>query len=631
MRNKEYISNEDTGFILGISAFYHDSSATILYNGKIIGAVQEERFTRIKGDNSFPLNSINYLLKEGNIDVKDLTAVVYYESPAVKYERLLTTSLLGDLNSLPYFLKINKTYLPDKLWIERLIKDTLKTKCPIFLLDHHLSHASSAYYPSQFKDSFVLTLDGVGEWSTTTIMEGRDKILTPLEEIKFPNSLGLLYSTFTTYAGFKVNTGEYKLMGLAPYGKPIYQDLILEKIISLNNDGSFALNPEYFDYLNKERMYSDSFISLFKERPRTPEEKLREFDANLASSIQEVLNLAVLNLLEKKRDLIKSDNLSLAGGVALNVVTVGEIERRKLFKEIYIQPSSGDAGGSLGSALYLHHNIKDFKVKVKKRKREIDVKEEGNKFDFMQGSYLGPHPYSSEEEIKNILQSYQITTNPKNEDEIISELVKEIIEGRVIALGRGRSEFGPRALGNRSVIASPKFPDMQRRLNLKTKFREGFRPFAPILLEEDLDLYFIKQSSNSPYMLKTFLLKDEYRKIEENENYINPFDRVNQIRSPWPAITHIDYSSRVQSINKEHNPFLYKLLKKYKQIQGDSILINTSFNVRGEPIVNEATDILECFLSTDIDTLLLGDRLIKKENLDLTLTKPKNRREFTND
>lgn len=590
--------NLSDNYILGISAHYHDSSATLLKNGVIFGAVQEERFTRKKGDSSFPIRSITYLLNEAKIEPHMLEAVVYYESPYLKFNRLLSTLLLGRLKSLPLFNKAMLTWLNEKLWVEKEIKRLLGKKIKVVLLDHHLSHASSAFYPSPFSEAGVLTIDGVGEWSTTTISHGVASKLEMLEEIQFPNSLGLLYSAFTHYCGFKINSGEYKLMGLAPFGDPTFVDTIKENLINLNSDGSYALNPKYFSFDKEERTYNQAFIDLFGVEARDPNTPVRAIDQDLAASIQQVLNEAVLNLAKRVKELTKSEYLTLAGGVALNVVSMGELERSKIFTDIWIQPASGDAGGSLGAALYYYYQ----------NKNNLRVVEGG---DSMQGAFLGPYP-GEDRELEELLKTYQLSYETLSQEELVIAVSHQLQIGNVVGVAKGRAEFGPRALGARSILADAREPAMQSNLNLKIKFREGFRPFAPLLLERFLPTYFTTQSIASPFMLKTYNFKDQYRLTPQTQS-LDLMERVKALRSPWPAITHLDYSARVQTVDSVRHPFLSAVMENFYLATDSPFLVNTSFNVRGEPIVNTGEEALECFLATNIDALVLNNYFITKK------------------
>ena len=599
-------------YILGISAYFHDSAAALLKNGEVIGAGHEERYTRIKGDPNIPLRTVSDLLEMEGIKYSDLSEVVYYESPQLKFERLLSTTLLGDSKSYKLFLKAMETWLPDKLWVERNIKKTFGKKVKITFSDHHLSHAASAYYPSPYESAAILTLDGVGEWSTTTISQGKGNEITMLKEITFPNSLGMLYSAFTLLCGFKINSGEYKLMGLAPFGEPIYKDLIKEKIIKLHKDGSYELNPIYFAYFQREATYTDALPELFNIKPRLHSEPIEQIHADIARSIQEVTNEVVLNAAMAAWAFTREDNLVLAGGVALNVVSNKYLEENGPFKNIWIQPAAGDAGGALGAALYRHYTGKERRVISK----------------FI--PFLGSKALNNLDDFILHLDSLDIKYTQEFEDSKLIELIVHALsENKIIGLCRGRAEFGPRALGHRSILASALDLSMQEKLNLKTKFREGFRPFAPILTKECADLLFKNKGKESPYMLKTYEIKDEY-KITSKSVATNVFEKVKEARSLFPAITHVDFTARLQTVSQEDESFTYSLLKEYGKISGHEILVNTSFNVRGEPIINTGLDALNCFLDTEIDILVVDNIIIYKDNISPSLL-TSHSREFLND
>ena len=590
-------------YVLGISAYYHDSGATLICDGEILGAVHEERFSRIKGDSNFPEKSIEYLLKLANISPNQLSEVAYYENPYLKFDRQLSTFLYGNFASIINFIYTVKINIKKKLWVEREIKKFLKNKS-IVLTDHHLSHAASAFYPSPFEKAAIMTIDGVGEWSTTTIGYGEGSNITLDKHIEYPNSLGLLYSAFTVFTGFKVNSGEYKLMGLAPFGEPKYYDIIKNNLVKINDDGSFQLNPKYFEYFNGNKTIGKSFEKLFGQKIRTENEDLELFHADIAASIQKITNEIILKIAEHVKTTYNCENLVLAGGVALNVVSIGELERSKLFKNIWVQPAAGDAGGSLGAALWVTYN-------------KLCVDRVVNVNDSMKGAFLGPKPDDFGDKIEDVLDGYKLKYKMYNDAELAKIVSKEISECKVIAVAKGRMEFGPRALGSRSVLADARVSDMQSRLNLKTKYREGFRPFAPIIRDEDGGKYF-DQYTNSPYMLKTFYLKDEFRLEESNNEDKKIFEKVKEIRSIIPSVTHIDYSSRAQSVDKERNSFIHSILSEFEILTGLPILINTSFNVRGEPIVCSSEDAIECFLKTDIDILVLENYIIyKNENINV--------------
>jgi len=590
-------------YILGISAYYHDSGAAIIKDGEIIAAVQEERFTRVKGDSSFPEKSIEYVLKAANIAPEELDAVAYYENPYLKFDRQLSTFLYGNINIIRNFIYTMKLNIAEKIWVERKIKKFLKSE-KIILTDHHLSHASSAFFPSPFEESTILTIDGVGEWSTASIGYGDKNKISLSKHIEYPNSLGLLYSAFTVYAGFKVNSGEYKLMGLAPFGDPIYYDLIINNIVKINNDGSIIINPIYFDYFNGRKTINKKFEELFNRKTRYEGDPLEKFHADIASSIQKVTTEIILKMAKFAKEIHHSDNLVLAGGVALNVVSIGELERSNIFKNIWVQPASGDAGGSLGAALYIYYHENNNIRYV-------------NNDDSMKGALLGPKPSDIGEDIESLFTRYKIKANKLEDDELIKKIAEALADNQVVAIAKGRMEFGPRALGSRSVLADARDENMQSRLNLKTKYREGFRPFAPMIKAEAGKDYF-DNFTESPYMLKTFYLKNKYRNKLENSNKEDIFKRVRERRSIIPAVTHIDYSARTQSVDKKRNPFIYNIIENFEKITGTPIIINTSFNVRGEPIVASSEDAIECFLNTDIDILVLENYIInKKENDDI--------------
>lgn len=610
-KNINNILNSDN-YILGLSFNYHDSAAALLKNGVILGGSSEDRFTRIKGDSSFPIHAINFLLKSNNLEVKDINEVVFYDSPYLKFNRLLSTLMLGRVKSAPLFVKAVSTWIDSKLFVEKEIKKILGKRVKVTFVNHHISHGASAFYPSPFSDAMVLTVDGVGEWASTTIGYGNGKEYMIIEEITFPNSLGILYSAFTHYCGFKINSGEYKLMGLSPFGEERYVDVIKKELIHLDDDGSYSLNPEYFSFDKEERTYNKKFISLFGSEPRREGEEVREIDQDLARSIQVVLNEALLNLAKRCKGYNKSKNLVMAGGVALNVVSIGFIERSGLFDNIWVQPASGDAGGSLGASLYRYYSEND---------RVISLN------DSMSGAFLGALP-SYERNVEDVINDYGLKFTEVADSELVDRISSLILQGNIIGVCKGRAEFGPRALGNRSIIADARINDMQVKINMKTKFREGFRPFAPMMLERNMEKLLINPTP-SPYMLKTFYFKDEYRyKVnDDRSNTVN--ERVKAIRSKYPAVTHLDYSCRVQSIDPLRNKFYYDLLVELEKREGVELLLNTSFNVRGEPIINSAEDAVEGFLSMEIDYLLLENKLISK--VDNSEVKPRRERKFAGD
>ena len=593
--------------ILGISAFYHDSAAALITEKKIVAAAQEERFTRKKHDSSFPINSIKYVLSEQKINVSDLDAIVFYEKPFLKFERLLETYIAFAPDGFKSFYKSMPLWVKDKLFQKNLIFNELKIIDSNFkdinkikFTEHHLSHAASAFYPSPFEEALVVTLDGVGEWATTTASIGKNESIDIFKEIHFPHSLGLLYSAMTYYIGFKVNSGEYKLMGLAPYGKPVYSDLIKKNLIDIKNDGSFALNMEYFNYCTGLTMTSKKFDHLFGAPPREPESIINQREMDLAASVQVVIEEVVLKLLENLAKETKQKNLCLAGGVALNCVANGKILKSNLFDNIWIQPAAGDAGGAIGAAYCALYDDPS-------HKRELN-----SDYDFMQGSYLGPR-YSNDE-VTDKLDELGAKYELLDEDKIIEQTAIALSEGKSVGWLSGRMEFGPRALGGRSILADPRSPDMQKTLNLQIKNRESFRPFAPSILHEDLHDWFELEKS-SPYMLLVANILDKHKNILSDEDMKKfGIDLLNIQRSSVPAITHIDYSARVQTVHEETNLRYYKLLKKFKEITNCPILVNTSFNVRSEPIVCDTNDAFRCFMGTKLDVLIVEDCILKKEN-----------------
>ena len=595
--------------ILGISAFYHDSAAAIIIDGKIEAAAQEERFTRIKHDSSYPYHAIKFVLDFVKLNLSEVDYIVFYEKPFLKFERLLETYVAFAPRGFTQFTKSMPSWLREKLFQKNLLLNLLKKhdanfngEKKIFFSDHHLSHAASAYYPSPFDEAIVLTADGVGEWATTTVAIGKGSNLNIKKEIHFPHSLGLLYSAFTYYIGFKVNSGEYKLMGLAPYGKPKYADIIKDKLIDIKEDGSFRIAQEYFDYSTGLKMTNSKFDSLFGEAPRNDKiEKIKQFHMDIAASIQKVTEEVMLKLAKYLRDEYKIKNLCLAGGVALNCVANGKILESKLFDKIWIQPAAGDAGGSIGSALALWHKELDNERIYRK-----------DKDDLMQGSYLGPE--YSQKEIESELNRLGAKYNVFNDQEIIEKTSLSLINGNAIGWFQGRMEFGPRALGARSIIGDPRSESMQKNLNLKVKFRESFRPFAPSILKEETSKWFqIKE--DSPYMLLVAQISED-KKIEmtESEKKLFGIDKLNIKRSEIPAVTHVDYSARIQTVHQKTNPRYYSLLKNFNQKTNCPVLINTSFNVRGEPIVNTPLDAFRCFMGNELDTLVIGNCFLEKKD-----------------
>ena len=593
--------------ILGISAFYHDSAASLIIDGKIIAAAQEERFSRKKHDSSFPLNAIKFVLNFGKLKISELDHIVFYEKPFLKFERLLETYVAFAPKGFTQFSKSMPSWLREKLFQKNLLIKNLKSldsnfndEKKIFFSEHHMSHAASAYFPSPFDEAIVLTADGVGEWATTTVAIGKGKDLSIKKEIHFPHSLGLLYSAFTFYIGFKVNSGEYKLMGLAPYGEPKYYDLIKNHLIDIKSDGSFKLSQEYFDYATGLKMTNSKFNKLFGENPRdSDKDKINQFHMDIAASIQKVTEEVMITLVESLKEEYKIKNLCLAGGVALNCVANGKILEKKIFDKIWIQPAAGDAGGSLGSALAMWH------LELKKEKPK-------NLGDQMQGSYLGPS--YSQEVIQKELDKVNASYSVMSDEEIIENTSESLKNGDAIGWFQGRMEFGPRALGARSILGDPRSSTMQKNLNLKVKYRESFRPFAPSILRDDLEKWF-SIDQDSPYMLLVSeVLSEKKIKMSEDEKKLFGIEKLNIKRSDIPAVTHVDYSSRIQTVHKDTNLKYYLLLEKFKEKTGCPILVNTSFNVRGEPIVNTPTDAFKCFMGTDLDKLVIGNCYLDKKN-----------------
>ena len=593
--------------ILGISAFYHDSAATIIVDGKITAAVQEERFSRVKHDSRFPINAIKYVLDENKVKLSEIDFIVFFEKPFLKFERLLETYLAFAPRGFKSFSMSMPIWLREKLFQKKLIYDELRNIDQDFnnikkikFSEHHYSHAASAFFPSPFEDAVVLTLDGVGEWATTTVSIGKGNNLEIIKEIHFPHSLGLLYSAFTYYSGFKVNSGEYKLMGLAPYGKPTYKDLILKNLIDVKNDGSFKLNMSYFNYATGLTMTNTKFANLFGQKKRKPEtEMLTQFHMDIASSIQAVTEEIALKLTRNLADEYKIKNLCMAGGVALNCVANGKILKDKVFDNIWIQPAAGDAGGSLGAALaYWHKELKKPRIY--------------NSKDNMMGSYLGPRYQNKkiENELNKLKGVYKKLSNEKLTEEVASLLSKQ----KTVGWFQGRMEFGPRALGGRSILADPRSETMQKNLNLKVKFRESFRPFAPSVLREDVKNWF-DLKFDSPYMLFVAELNKSLQ-ISMNDSQKNLFgiDKLNIKRSSIPAVTHVDYTARIQTVHRETNPRYYDLINEFKKITSCPVLVNTSFNIRGEPIVNTIEDAFRCFMGTDLDILVCENFILYKED-----------------
>jgi carbamoyltransferase len=591
--------------ILGISAFYHDSAAALIEDGEIIAAAQEERFTRKKHDARFPAAAIAYCLEEKGIDLGGVDYVAFYDKPLLKFERLLDTYLAFAPRGFQSFRKAMPLWIKEKLFQKELLRKRLRQHANGFdwdkrllFAEHHQSHAASAFYPSPFEEAVVLTMDGVGEWATTSIAIGRGRELDMVKEIHFPHSLGLLYSAFTYYAGFKVNSGEYKLMGLAPYGEPRYAQLIRDHLIDVKEDGSFRLDLSYFDYCTGLRMTSDKFHDLFGGPPRKPDEPLTQRDMDLAASVQRVLEETVLRLTRTLARETGVPNLCLAGGVALNCVANGKVLRDGAFQHLWIQPAAGDAGGALGAAYAVYHRL-------------CERPRLGNVQDLMQGGFLGPS--YTQEEIERRLNAAGALYHVLSESDLIEAAVAAIVEGKAVGWFQGRMEFGPRALGARSILGDARSPQMQSLLNLKVKFRESFRPFAPSVLREDVSDWF-ELDADSPYMLIVAdVLERRRRAMSEEEKALFGIDKLNVPRSEIPAVTHVDYSARIQTVHEETNPRYYALISAFKRLTGCPVIVNTSFNVRGEPLVCTPEDAFRCFMGTEIDVLAIGNCLLKKD------------------
>ncbi|MDA9678834.1 carbamoyltransferase [Candidatus Pelagibacter sp.] len=595
-------------YILGISAFYHDSAACLIKNGEIISAAQEERFTRKKHDSDFPHQAIKFCLKHANINNELIDNVVFYEKPFMKFERLLETYLAFAPKGFTSFTKAMPIWIKDKLFqksvivkkLEATLGDKINWRERLLFSEHHLSHAASAFYPSPFESAAVLTLDAVGEWTTTSIAIGKNKDLKVIKEIHFPHSLGLLYSAFTYYTGFKVNSGEYKVMGLAPYGEPHYADLISEKLITVADDGSFQMDMSYFDYATGLTMTNKKFDALFGGPPRLPEAKLTQREMDLAASIQKVTEDIVVKIAKGIAKETRERNLCLAGGVALNCVANGILLREKIFDNIWIQPASGDAGGALGAALsvwYLHHN----------NERKII-----SQSDSMKGSYLGPE--FTDKEIETELKEFGAVYTKLSETDLIEKVATALADEKAVGWMQGRMEFGPRALGGRSIIADPRSSMMQKQLNLKVKYRESFRPFAPSVLREDVNEWF-EHDTDSPYMLLVAdVKKNKCNKMTAEDEALFGIEKLNISRSSVPAITHVDYSARIQTVHSDTNPRYHALISKFKEKTGCPLVVNTSFNIRGEPIICNPADAFKCFMGTELDILAIGNFFLVKKD-----------------
>ncbi len=604
--------------ILGISAFYHDSAACILNNGEIIAAAQEERFTRVKHDKSYPKNAIDFVLKFSNSKLSEINQIVFFEKPFLKFERLLETYVAFAPKGFSSFSKAMPIWIKDKLFQKNYLFNRLKehddkylSDNNIFFSDHHLSHAASAFFPSPFEEAVVLTADGVGEWATTTVAVGKGNKLDIKKEIHFPHSLGLLYSAFTYYTGFKVNSGEYKLMGLAPYGEPLYIEKI-KSLIDIKDDGTFRLDQKYFNYATGLTMTNKNFNTLFGQNPRDPKnEKITQFHMDIAASIQNVTEEIMIKLSKSIRKEYGIKNLCLAGGVALNCVANGKILDEKIFDNIWVQPAAGDAGGSIGAALALWH--------IEQGNQRII-----NLNDSMKGSYLGCE--YNQDQIENELNSLGAKFEKFNYEELIEKTSEFLSNEKAIGWFQGRMEFGPRALGARSILGDPRSDKMQKNLNLKVKYRESFRPFAPSILKEDVSNWF-ELNVDSPYMLMVAKVRaDRQINMTDEQKKLFGIDKLNVKRSQIPAVTHVDYSSRIQSVDKTTNKYFYDLLHKFKEKTGCPVLVNTSFNVRGEPIVNTPTDAFNCFMGTELDYLVIGNCILDKKNQDISL-----KRDYSNE
>jgi carbamoyltransferase len=590
-------------YILGISAFYHDSAACLVKDGEIIAAAQEERFTRKKHDSNFPLNAVTYCLGEANITSSELSHVAFYDKPFLKFERILETYLAYAPTGIRSFIKAVPPWIKKKLWVKDIIQKELGYDGKVLFPEHHESHAASAFFPSPFQEAAFLTMDGVGEWSASSFGVGKNNHISILADIQFPHSLGLLYSAFTYYTGFKVNSGEYKVMGLAPYGEPRYVDMILTELIDLKEDGSFRINMDYFNYGAGLTMTNERFHALFGGPPREPESGLTQREMDMARSIQEVTEEIILRMARHVRKETGQRNLCLAGGVALNCTANGKLLREGLFDRIWIQPAAGDAGGALGAALFVWYQYLE-------KKRTVDGQRDAQK-----GSYLGPE--FSDDDIRRYLHEKKVPFEELSSDELPERTARLIASEYVIGWFQGRMEFGPRAMGSRSIIGDARSPIMQEKMNLKIKFRESFRPFAPSVLAEKAQDYF-EIDCESPYMLVAVKVKEKRRRtVPSGERHLGGIERVKELRSDIPAVTHLDYSARIQTVHKETNPLFHEVLSRLDKDHGCAVVINTSFNVRGEPIVCTPEDAYRSFMRTGMDYLIMGNCL-----LDKTMQKP---------
>ena len=599
--------------ILGISALYHDSAAVLLKEGDIVAAAQEERFTRLKNDHRFPEQAIDFCLKQAGITPSDLDAIAFYEKPITKFSRMLETYLAIAPRGWRTFPRVMSSWLSEKIQIKQTLGEIFSdpgTNCPIFFAQHHESHAASAFYPSPFEEAAILTIDGVGEWATTTLASGKGKQVEILKEIRFPHSLGLLYSTITAFCGFRVNSGEYKLMGLAPYGKAVYADILRENVIQIHEDGSFHLNLDYFAFLSSDQMDHPRLHALLGGPPRQPDTPMEERFMDIAASIQAITEEIMIKLARHAHAVTGHRNLCLAGGVALNCVGNGKILKEGVFERLWIQPAAGDAGGALGAALAIYHQ---------QNKRKSIPPSTPQNIDSMHGALLGPE--YDQESIDHVLQKEGATYQTFTEEaELLSHVASWLDQGLVVGWMQGRMEFGPRALGNRSILGDPRSSTMQSLINRKIKYRESFRPFAPSILQERAEEFFQLQGQASPYMLMVAPTQESIRLPAGDEKH--GLERLHALRSTLPAVTHVDDSARVQSVSETTNPLFYRLLKTFEKQTGCPALINTSFNVRGEPIVCSPKDAYDCFMNTEMDILVIGPCVLKKEEQSQQAPKP---------
>lgn len=589
-------------YILGISSYFHDSGAALVKDGEIIAAAHEERFTRHKHDPAYPQNAIDFCLRYAKINPEDLDGVVYYEKPLIKFERILETQIAFPFKSLPSFVKAMPVWLNKKLHMPKTIDKSFENrlKCPIYFATHHGAHAASAFFPSPFESAAFICLDGVGEWTTSSWGVGEENKLHFEQVLEFPHSLGLLYSAFTGYLGFRVNSGEYKVMGLAPYGEDKYSEIIRDNLVDIKDDGSFWLNQEYFDYCTGNHMYNAKFEKLFDMKARSSETEITRKHTDIAKSLQVVTEEIILKIARNVRKLSGEKNLCLAGGCALNCVANGKILKENIFDNIWIQPASGDAGGALGAALWAYYEV------LKNERRVILP-------DAQKGSLLGSE--FADNEIEQSLNQIGAKYFRLEENEISPYIAQCISEGKIVGHMNGRAEFGPRALGNRSIIADARNTEMQKKLNLAVKKRESFRPFAPTCLEEDAHKFFtVKEGQTSPYMLLTVDVKEDIRcEVDKSAENLFGIEKLNVVRSQIPAVTHVDYSARLQTVNQNTNRRYYDIISEFKKLTGCSVIVNTSFNVRGEPLVNSPEDAYRCFMFTDIDVLVVGNYVMLKQ------------------